>query len=242
MTPLGYTTRSQVEQYLNRTFAEVDTTQFNNYIASAEAYINNFCGYNAQTTHSGMLAENITREKSAGKVDNYGNLVVDLMKPPVQFDANNNPIVSLLEFNFGGVRVPLTLTDGTANSLNTVLEVSESRNKLVYPSLYFMPYLPTVTPTQKTNLYSLRDTKFWVDVSYTGGYYTLPGDVVQATNMLVGYYLTNRDNPNNAVMVRQGSYSVQYQSMNTRFVKGEPVNQTFAVIDKMLGPYTRYTW
>ena len=160
MNPLGYTNRTDVEGFLGRTFPEVTNAQFNKFISAAEAYINNQCGYNAQTTTSGMLCEAVVREKSSGKVDNDGNLVIDLQKPPVQFDSNNNPLVSLVEFNFGGVRVPLSLTDGTANSLNTILEVSESRNKVYYPSMYFMPYLPTVTPTQKANIYNLRDARF----------------------------------------------------------------------------------
>lgn len=239
---LGYTNRSNVENYLHRTFSEVGSTEFDTYITAAERYINNFCGYNANTTLSGMLAENVVREKTPGKVDNYGNLVIDLMKPPVQFDSNNNPIVSLVEFNFGGVRVSLQLTDGTSNALNTILEVSETRNKIIYPSLYFLPYLPTVTPTQKVNLYSLRDTKFWVDVSYTGGFYVLPGDIAQAATMLTAYFLTNRDNPNNAFSVKQGQYAVQFFPNNARFTKGEPVNPTFAIVDKLLSPYTRWTW
>ena len=98
-TPIGYTTRSQVEKFLNRTFSEVDTNEFNDYICQAEAFINNFTGYNAQTTHSGMQAENVVREKTIGKIDNYNNLVIDVMKPPVQFDANGNPLVTLIEFN-----------------------------------------------------------------------------------------------------------------------------------------------
>lgn len=233
-TPIGYTTRSQVEKFLNRTFSEVDTNEFNDYICQAEAFINNFTGYNAQTTYSGMQAENVVREKTIGKIDNYNNLVIDVMKPPVQFDANGNPLVTLIEFNNGGVRVSLNLTDNSTNALNTVLEVSENRKKIIYPSMYFLPVMTNVTPTAKVNLYALKDIKFWVDVSYTGGFYTIPSDITAAANYLVIDMLQNRDNPNTASEIRQGSYMVRFDDTK--------VTPNSEMAKKLLEPYVRYTW
>ena len=228
---LGYSTRAKIEAFLNRTFPEVDNTTFDTYISAAETKINNDLGYNSQTTTSGLLSENITREKARGKIDNFGNLVVDVTKPPIHFDAFGNPIVSLLEFNFGGVRIPLQLTDGSTNTLNTLLEVAESRRKLYYPSLYFYPAISTVTPTAKTNLYRLQDVSFWVDISYIGGYDTCPADIALACNYLVGEMLTHRDNPNFLTALRQGSYSVNYGSKDTE-----------DIVRKLLQPYMRVTW
>lgn len=232
--PIGYTTRAKVEKFVNRVFSEVDTTEFNDYITQSEAFINNFTGYNAQTTLSGMQAENVVREKTVGKIDNYSNLVIDVMKPPVQFDSNYNPLVTLIEFNNGGVRVTLNLTDGSTNAQNTVLEVSENRKKIIYPSMYFLPVMTNVTPTAKVNLYALKDIKFWVDVSYTGGYYTIPGDVTTAANYLVADMLQNRDNPNFGQSFRQGSYSVDFGS-KADVIAGD-------VAKRLLQPYVRYTW
>lgn len=237
---LGYTTRSQVEAFLNRTFPEVSNNEFNGYIQAAEAFINNHCGYNGETTTSGMFSESIVREKNLGKIDNSGNLQIDVQHPPVNFDVNGNPLVSLVEYNFGGIRVPLQLTDGSSNLLNTLLEVSENRRKIVYPSIYFLPYLPSVTPTAKMNLYNLRDVKFWVDVSYIGGFATLPQDVVQATNLIVGDILTRRDNPNFAEQVRQGSYQIQYFSPRSDPKKVD--NKALDNAKILLNPYVRYTW
>ncbi len=239
---LGYTTRANIENFLHRTFTEASDTEFDGYINSAEKYINNYTGYNAQTTTSGMLTETITREKTSGKIDPDGNLVIDVMKPPINFDANNNPLVTLVEYNFGGIRVPLQITDGTTNALNTLLEVSENRKKIVYPSIYFLPYLPTVTPTKKMNLFSLKDLKFWVDVSYTGGYSSVPDDVTQAANYLVTEMIVQRDNPNNAVRVRQGAYDIQYMPSSQRFVKGQPISRNIELANALLQPYVRYTW
>jgi hypothetical protein len=70
-----------VELYLNRTFNEVSTTEFNNYLKSTEAFINNYLGYNSETTTSGIMSESITREKVQGKIDNDGNLVIDVSHP-----------------------------------------------------------------------------------------------------------------------------------------------------------------
>jgi len=234
--PLGYTTRPNVENFLHRTFPEVATDEFNGYILSAEAYVNNYLGYNGQTTASGILTETITREKTVGKIDQYGNLVVDVMKPPVNFDANGNPLVTLMEFNFGGVRVSMQLTDGSTNALNTLLEVSENRKKIIYPSIYFYPVISTVTPTAKMNLFSMRDVKFWVDTTYTGGYATTPYDIVLAMNYLVGDMLLHRDNPNFANRFQQGSYSVDY---GNGIGKNE---KTVDAVNRLLQPYVRYTW
>lgn len=240
-TLMNYTTRGNVEAYLNRTFPEVSDAQFNQYLLAAEAYINNYCGYNAETTTSGMMREVITREKHTGMIDSYDNLVVSVDKPPVAFDANGNPLVSYMEFNMGGIRISLQLTDGTSNALNTLLEVSENRRKIYYPSLYFFPAMATVTPTRKVNLYNLKDVKFFIDVSYTGGYTVLPQDVVQAANILVADMVLHRDNPIYAEMVRQGSYQIQYYSNRSSDVKGIG-NRAQDNANELLKPYVRVTW
>ncbi len=234
-TLMNYTTRAKVEQFLNRVFNEVSNTEFDGYLKATEASINNYLGYNSETTTSGILSESINREKLPGKIDNDGNLVIDVTHPPVNFDANGNPLVTLVEYNFGGVRVPLQLTDGTNNSLNTLLEVSENRRKIIYPSMYFLPYISTVTPTQKVNLYNLRDVKFWVDVSYIGGFSQVPADITLAANMIMSDFLTRRDNPNFATSIRQGSYSIDFGS-------GGADGRAFASAKKLLDPYVRYTW
>jgi len=228
---LGYTTISGVQQFLNRTFPEVSGTEFNNYISAAETQINQLLGYNSQTTLSGLLSENIVREKARGKIDNFGNLVIDVTKPPIHFDAFGNPMVTLIEFNFGGIRIPLQLTDGSTNTLNTLLEVAESRRKLYYPSLYFYPAISTVTPTAKTNLYRLQDVSFWVDISYTGGYDVIPADIALACNYLIGDMLVHRDNPSFLTAIRQGSYSVSYGNKETQ-----------NIVKSLISPYMRVTW
>jgi hypothetical protein len=149
-------------------------------------------------------------------------------------------LVSLVEYNFGGVRIPLQLTDGSSNALNTLLEVSENRRKIVYPSIYFLPYLPSVTPTAKVNLFNLRDVKFWVDVSYIGGYQVCPGDITMAANLIVSDMVLRRDNVNYAESVRQGSYQVQYFSKSS--TKGDAGNKAIDNAKAYLNPYVRYTW
>src|SRR6185312_2620070 len=98
-TLMCYTTRANVENFLNRTFPDISDIQFNSYLLATEYNINNYLGYIAETTTSGLLSESIVREKTNGKIDNYGNLVIDLMHPPVNFDSNQNPLVSLVEYN-----------------------------------------------------------------------------------------------------------------------------------------------
>lgn len=246
-TLMNYTNRANVENFLGRVFSDITDTQFNAYLLSTEAIINNYTGYNAETTHSGMLCESIVREKSVGKIDNDGNLVIDVAHPPVQFDQYYNPIVSLVEYNFGGIRVPLQLTVNAAvqplTSFLTLLEVSENRRKIVYPSIYFLPYLPQVTPTAKMNLYNLRDVKFWADVSYLGGFPTIPGDVTQAANLICGNLIMTRDNPIFAQSLRQGSFSIDYFSRTNAGGKGNKAEaRAIQLAQQFLDPYVRWTW
>lgn len=240
---MGYTNRANVENFLGRVFSDVTDAQFAVFELATEVYINNYLGYNAETTTSGILAESIQNERTLGKIDNYGNLVIDLMKPPVLFDPNDNPRVTLVQYEFGGIRVPLQITDGTNNPQNTLLDVSENRRKIIYPSIYFLPYLPTVTPTAKMNLFNLRDTKFWVVCNYIGGYPTVPGDIVMAANLICGNMLTVRDNPNFAASLRQGSYQIEYFLRGGGGgIPGKTDNRALQAAQELLDPYVRYTW
>jgi hypothetical protein len=84
--------------------------------------------------------------------------------------------------------------------------------------MYFLPIISTVTPTAKVNLNNLRDTKFWTDISSIGGYDIVPADITIATNILTADQLINRDNVNMASSVRQGNYSITYESNTKIFI------------------------
>ena len=234
---IGYTNRTNIENFLGQTFPITDA-EVNGYIEQAESYINNYLGYNAETTVSGIMTQTIEREKVYGKIDNFNNLVIDLMKPPVHFDQYSNPMVTKIEFNYGAIRVPLQITDGTTNSLNSVLTVSENRRKVYYPSLYFFPAISTVTPTAKVNLFNLHDVKFWVDIWYTGGYDTVPADITAATNLIAGELLLHRKNPQMASSIKQGQYSIDFMvgKMKGKYSPTQELANTY------LQPYIRYTW
>lgn len=236
---MNYTTRQNVENLLGKVYSEISTAEFNGYLLQTEAYINNYLGYNSITTSSGIMSESIVREKTPGKIDSFNNLVIDLLHPPMHFDSNMNPVVSLLEFNLGGIHIPLQLTDGSSSALNTLLEVSENGRKVVYPSLYFFPAISTVTPTAKVNLANLRDVKFFVDISYIGGYDIVPADITAAANLICGDMVTRRANPNFAINVKQGSYSVDFQPAKTT---GKDVAPAYSKAHTLLQPYVRYTW
>lgn len=240
MAKLGYTTRQSVEQFLGRTFTEISDSEFDIYIASAEKYINNFTGYNAATTLSGMLTENIVAEKSVGKVDPYGNMVIGLRHSPIQFDANRNPLVSRVNYNQGAINIDLQMTDGTNNAHNCVIEVSENRKRIYYPHLYFLPAISSLTPSAKINLYNLRDVRFWVDVWYTGGYNTIPEDVQLACNYIVSEFVMRRTNPMFMTGIDQGTMSMTFASNASR--KGHLKSQSFQMADALLQPYIQYTF
>jgi len=236
---IGYLDRTYVEGFMNRTFPEISDAVFAGYISAAETYINNYLGYNSQTTLSGMMSENIVLEKSEGKVDAFNNVVVNLRKPPLHFDVYNNPIVTQLRFGIGAVKVDLNLNP--LNNNLSVLEVAENRRTVVYPSLYFLPAISTVTPTAKMNLFSLASVKFWMEISYTGGYDTLPDDVKLAAAYVVSDILLFRDNPNFLQSFSQGSLSQSFGG-RTSDTKGFKVGKGMQMAQALLQPYCRVTW
>lgn len=236
MALLGYTNRTNVENFIGRTFPGVSNNEFDSYIGAAEIHINNYTGYNSPTTVSGMLTEVVTREKSMGKIDNYGNMVIDLRKPPIHFDANFNPLITLVEYNVGSISVSLTLTDGTSNAKNTIIEVAANRKKVYYPQLYIVPALQTVTPTAKINLYDLKSTRFWTDISYTGGYDTIPDDITLATNYIVAEFLLHRENPLALMSMSQGSMSQTF-TPKSRSARGQKLGTNIELAHALLQPY-----
>ena len=239
---LNYTSRANVENLYGKPFPGIGDTEFNLYLTATEKWINNYLGYNANTTTSGLLTEVITREKHTGKIDNYGNMVVDLSHPPIHFDANFNPLVTLLTFNVGGVEVPLFLSDpALAGSKNTFLEVSENRRKVYFPQMYYLPAVTSVTPTAKINLMNLRDVRFWTDISYTGGYDTVPEDITLAATYMCLEFVTHRMNPIFATIMTQGSRTMQFgqrSNQSSKFTTGEGMR----VAMSLLQPYVINTW
>lgn len=241
MALLGYTNRTNVENLYGKTFPEISSNEFDLYLGATEKWVNNYLGYNALTTTSGILTEKIVREKKVGKMDNYGNLVVDLSHPPVHFDINNNPMVDQLTFNMGGVEVILNLTDGSKTGKNSFLESSENRRKIYYPNMYFLPAISTVTPTAKINLFNLRDVRFWTDISYTGGYDTIPEDITMAASFMALEFVTHRTNPNFFSTLTQGSMTMQFMqksNQSKKFTTGENMR----IAQSLLQPYVINTW
>ena len=238
---LGYTTWANVQNLQNYAYPEIGATEQNNYLSAAETWVNNYLGYNARTTTSGVLSESITREKHTGKIDNYGDLVIDVQHPPIHFDVNQNPLVSMVEFNVGAVSVQLNLTDGTTNAKNTVLEVSENGRKIYYPHMYFLPAVSAVTPTAKINLFNLRDVRFWTDVSYIGGYNTTPTDITIATTYVAVEFVNHRNNPNFLYSMSQGSMAQQFMRRGGT-TSAIVIGEGFKAAQNLLQPYMIFTW
>lgn len=238
---MNYTNWQNVKNLANQTFPEIGTVEQAVYLNAADVFINNYLGYNAQTTTSGILSESIVREKHTGKIDNYGNLVIDLSHPPVHFDSNYNPLVTLVEFNVGAVSVALNLTDGTGNAKNTVLEVSENRRKVYYPHMYFLPAVSAVTPTAKISLFNLRDVRFWTDISYIGGYDAVPADIVMAATYITLEFAMQRTNPAFLQSMTQGTMTQTFMT-RSKTNSGFNLGMGIQTAQSLLQPYVIYTF
>jgi hypothetical protein len=161
----------------------------------------------------------------------------------VHIDAYGNPQVSYMEYTQGGIHIPLQLTDGgaTTGRYYSLIDLSETGKKLVYPSLYFFPAISTVTPTAKVNLMSLRDVRFYVTVSYIGGYDVVPADIEMAANILTAGICSFRDNPSLANSISQGTFSVTYRK-GTGASQVRGMDPFIERANEILQPYVRVTW
>lgn len=237
-----------MESLLNRTFPEVDTATFNDYIVTAENEVEDHLGYsntiNGITTSSGILTQTVSHEKSRGHIDSYGNLMVVLKCPPIHLDANLNPLVTQLSINGGVYNIDLQITNGGTTGLTSILEVDNNYRSVFYPAQYVIAAISTITPTAKIAFTNLKSLKFWTDISYTGGYGDVPPAISKACAYLVADQLMVRYNVSQVEGFTQGSFQVQFQRNRgkTTRVNEEYISPYQAMAYKLLQPYVRVSW
>lgn len=246
-TPHGYTTRSAVEKILNRTFSEVSDSEFNTYLTAAERQVEQVLGYidvnsGTATTSSGILTQTISLERATGKVDSYGNLVINVKHGPIHVDANNDPDITYLSINGGVYNISLQLTNGAVGGTNLILMLDDTRRVVSYPAQYVIAAISSITPTSKISFSNLRSLRFWTDISYTGGFDDIPADIALATAYLTADQVQLRDNPSSALSFQRGNYRVELRRYELGASAGAKKTTFQQMAEVLLQPYMRVTW
>ncbi len=203
-SPQGYCTVDDIENFLlidiNPTFAD----QIDNWIATAEDFINDYTNY---TTASGIFNEAIVEEISqTAVVDNDNNLVIFPRKYPV----NSIERIDLVK---GTTFLTLNLINGTRTDYNgnTVNNyrylIPEPKDRIYYPASELSTTAGTLV---LTNFGQMRTSKFFTRLTYHAGYTQVPPQINQAATMLVSDIVLRHENKNGLSLITQGRVTKEY--------------------------------
>lgn len=204
-TALGYADEVDIENFLLTDIDNTFSAQIEDWIATSEAEINKYLGY---TSSTGLLSEVITNESAYGKVDNEGNLLVYTKKQPIT-------AVTAVSLYKGVTSIVLSLTDSAGTAKYNISPTSEY---ILFPA----DELSTVGTGMISSFYEFRGTKFFIKVSYTGGYATVPADIRMATVNLVADKIMRQSNKEGLASITQGRVSKRWmdrQDGESDFVK-----------------------
>lgn len=189
-TTIGYCDEQEVENYLLLDIDESFADQINDWIATAESQVNKFLGY---TTASGVLAETIVGETSYGLVDTDGNLMIFPQKVPIHS-------IQGISLKLGADSFDVDIESGGIAKYN----IPNGSDHILFPSSEI-----SGTGTL-TSFYGLRQTKFFTDLDYVGGYMQIPADIKQATINLVADIVMRHTNKEGLESITQGRVTKRF--------------------------------
>lgn len=187
-------------------------------ITSASQIVSDYLGYTP-------VAEAIVDEVREGVINSSGDLVVYPAKLPINSVAD-------LTINKGATDVDIQLLNG--NSVPKY-NIDFSRTKIVYPygeiTLQGVPIF--------VNFYSLRGTRFYVKLSYNGGWdlNAIPKPIQIATALVLKHMINNFSETTaltNAEEISQGGISIKYAEGGQDMEGLMPLEA-----EKLLRPYRR---
>lgn len=165
------------------------------------------------------IVENIVDELKDGKITSEGDLLIYPEKIPVVS-------VSSVELTKGTSTVTVSLSDGENNRYN--IPVNRRHIRFNYSDV-LLAGNPVVL-----DVYSLRNTQFYIKYSYRGGYEVsaLPYVFKQATVLYLRDALSRTQNPSGAKRISQGGISLEFSQKNG---KSDLVEDA----ERLLAPYRR---
>lgn len=179
-------------------YTGLSATTLSGMIASASRWVDTFTnapkGWDRETVTNETYQSGINTNTSAD-----GNLRIALLKRPL-VSADD---ITQIQIALGGFTTNLTLTsDG-----DSVLHVPAPGWEVTYPNTWLVS---TGTLLTNQRLSSLRSYEYFVNLSYTAGYASIPGDIKFATALVVQSIMAKRYNAVGASMFRQGSMQIEF--------------------------------
>jgi len=207
--------------YLSSTFPLVDfsvytTATLSGFVTTASKRVESFLNFNP-------TLQSVEGEVSTALVDSDYNLVVYPKVRPVQS-------VSSLKIFKGSETINLTLDNGGATKYNIV----QKGTAVVYPDREISVNGAFFVDTFAT----LRNTRFFVEIDYIGGYATIPGDMQYACALFVLDTVSKNQNALGAESVRQGDISISYGSASG---SGQGKSDNVADAESILMDYKKVT-
>mgnify|MGYP006278303885 CR=1 FL=1 len=186
-------------------YSGLSDTTISGMIGSASAWVDSYTN-----ATKGWGRETITDEEYASgtsvHTDADGNLVIPLIKRPLT-SVND---VTDISIKLGAYRTHLTLQTGG----QIVLHSPAPGWSIIYPNTWLVA---TGTLLSNQRLYNLRSFNYFIWLSYTAGYTTVPDDIKYATALATQNIIAKRYNPAGANRLSQGSMSTEYSTSNKRY-------------------------
>lgn len=195
-TALGYCTEVDIENFLLTDIDSSFSAQVEDWIAAAEQRVNRYLGY---TTASGILAEEFSGEVAPNAfVTPQSDLVIFPRK---------TPIISFTGASItkGTTSIALNLTSGGSNTYN----IPASNDQIVFSGYDF-----SYTGSSLIHSFdSLKNSKFFISLSYIGGYTQVPADIRLATVNFVADTIMRHSNKEGLVRLQQGRVEKEWKQV-----------------------------
>lgn len=190
---LNYATSTDVSNLLLITIDSSFTAQVDTWISTAEVMVNNYLGF---VTASGVWNESVVNEINECRVDGDLNLVIYPRKRPI----NSVSAISIVK---GPVAVALSLTDTAGNTRYTIPVPS---SVIVYPNYQ----LSLTASTILHHFGIIKYSRFYTQVSYIGGYTSIPKPISLATAYFAADILMRQANKEGLTSITQGRISKKW--------------------------------
>jgi hypothetical protein len=167
-----------------------------------------------------------TNETDRAYISNEGELHISVRR---------RPIVSVTSINLvkGGFTTALTLTDTNGAAL---YQLEYPGNKIVLPNSYL--YMSgTYLAGGSSQLFTLRGARVFYQMTYAGGFQTIPDDLKYAVMLYFRDVYQKQFNTQQMSSFSQGSYSENYAGVNNTKGRSNYIQEAESIL--MNGGYVR---
>lgn len=188
---MNYITVNELKtEYPDADVSKYSDATLSGFITRASASVDDFVEYSFDE-------ETITDELVDGNIDEDRNIVLFPRKIPI----NNLTSLSIVK---GSTSIDINLQDGADTD---IFNIPSSKDMVLIPLGKI-----TLNSVSVVDLDSLRTTKFLYKLSYTAGFSSIPGEVKDATGLLVLEKLSKGMNLSGAQSVSEGGISISYSN------------------------------